>query len=74
MRNFCSTKTKFNLKNGCTLCNMEKTKLQNLIKKNLKIALNQKKTNYLEAAVILQIATLKNHKTVSSKIVKFYAC
>ena len=29
--------------------------------------------NYLEAAVTLQIATLKNHKTTSSKIINFYA-
>ena len=27
--------------------------------------------NYLEAAVTLQIATLKNHKTISSKIINF---
>ena len=29
--------------------------------------------NYLEVAVTLQIATLKNHKTTLSKIVNFYA-
>ena len=28
----------------------------------------------MEAAVTLQIATLKNHKTISSKIINFHTC
>ena len=48
-------------------------KKNEIAKLNQNIAFN-KRNKLFEYAVTLQIAILKNHKTISSKIINFYAC